>query len=456
MSLARLTGWMRPVAALFALAGTLALTACGGGSGSVNNPNTPTTPTPIPTLSLLPAGVIVAYSGVPAAIQIVGGVGPYTAVSNNSAVLPVPLNVSGDSIVLVANPVAVGTDVPVSVTVADQSGQSVIANIIVRYAPLFQSNLTVTPSNSNCGGQNVCDGETATVVAVATGIGNAPLPGRQIRFDAVFGPFAIMTSNPGTPLAPTLTVVTDAAGTATVQIQTVANAPTQSAQIRATDVSTGQAIVANFIVQRSTSTDNLSVIPPSASIQTQYNNACSTGFLVDYYVFGGTPPYTVTASFPTSVTISPTVVSASGGFFRVTTNGTCVAPVTFTVVDAAGKVTTATLSNTPGSGTPPTPPAPTSLTVTPATLSDSGENGCAGRTYNFLVTGGTAPYNVVAPPGFVISPAGGILPTQNAFFQITVPASSPSGVIPILVGDAATPQQLRTILLTCTVVAPTN
>ncbi len=120
MPQARLTGWMRPVAALLALAGTLALTACGGGSGSVNNPNTPTSPTPTPTLQVLPAGIVVAYSGVPTTLQIVGGAGPYTALSNNSAVLPVPFNVSGSALVLVANPVQVGVDVPVAITIADQ------------------------------------------------------------------------------------------------------------------------------------------------------------------------------------------------------------------------------------------------------------------------------------------------------------------------------------------------
>ena len=57
MSLVRLTGWLRPVAMLLALTGTLGLTACGGGSGAVNGPSTPTTP--IATLYTLPAGIVV-------------------------------------------------------------------------------------------------------------------------------------------------------------------------------------------------------------------------------------------------------------------------------------------------------------------------------------------------------------------------------------------------------------
>ncbi len=448
MPQARLTGWIRPVAALLALAGTLALTACGGGSGSINNPNTPTTPTPIPTLQTLPAGAVVAYSGVPATIQIVGGVAPYTAISNNSAILTVPFNVSGDTLVLVANPVALGNDVPVAITVADQSGQTVIANVIVRYAPLFQNNLVVTPSNANCGGQNVCDGDTATVVAVASGVGGAPLPGRQIRFDAVYGPFAILTSNPGTPLSPTLTVVTDSTGTAAVQIQTSANAPTQAAQIRATDVTTGQALIANFIVERSTGSNTLAVIPDTATITTQYNDSCSTGFLIDYYIFGGTPPYTVTASFPTAVLIVPTVVGASGGFFRAATNGTCVNPLTFAIVDAAGKTTTATLNNTPGSQNRPTPPTPTpaTLVVTPTSTTSSA---CAGKTFNLVITGGTAPFNVsVSPGGAVVTPP--VVTTSGGSVAISGLATG-SGVTTVIVLDSGfgAQQQTKTASISC-------
>jgi len=458
MLLARLNRWLRPALTLLALAGTLALTACGGGSGSINNPTQPT-PTPISVLSTLPAGVIIAYSGVPTTIKIVGGLPPYQALSNNSAVLPVPLNVSGDTVVLVANPVALNVDVPVAITISDQSGQATVVSVTVRFAPLFATGLTVTPSSGLCG-QNVCDGDTAAVTAVATGPGGAPLPGRQIRFDVVFGPFAILTSNPGTPVTPTMTVVTDASGVATVQIQATPNAATQQAQIRATDVTTGQQQVANFVVQRNTTSNNLSVIPPSVTITAPFNNACSTGFVIDYYIFGGTPPYSITASFPNAVLFAPNQVLNSGGFFRATTNGSCVNPLTFTIVDGAGKITTATLSNVLGTANPPCGPAPLpacappALAVAPANTPD---NACTGtKTYSFVITGGTAPFNVVPsgnPPGITASPNP--VPTSGSFVQVTVPYPFPPapqpfvGTIPILIGDAGTPQQVRTVTITC-------
>ena len=444
MSLVRLTGWLRPAAMLLALAGTLGLTACGGGGGAINGPTTPTTPTP--TLVTLPAGIVVAYAQVPSTIKIAGGVAPYQALSNNSAVLPVPLNVSGDTIVLVANPVAVGADVPVAITVSDQSGQTAIANVTVRYAPLFENGLVVTPSSSNCG-TNVCDGDTAGVLAVATGVGSAPLPGRQIRFDVVYGAFSILTSNPAQPATSTLTVVTDAAGAAQVQIQASAGATTQQAQIRATDVTTGQQQIANFVIERKTSTTNLSVIPPTATIQTQYNNSCSTGFNVDYYIYGGTPPYTVASTFPTGVVISPSVVGSSGSFFRATTNGTCVNPLTFTIQDSAGKTTTAQLLNIPGTQAPPGT-APATLTVTPSSVSRTGVNSCTGQTFTFVITGGTAPFNVsVTPAGGVATPP--VVPASGGTVDISGLLDG-SGVTTLIIIDAGSPSaQTKTATIAC-------
>jgi hypothetical protein len=459
MLLARLNRWLRPALTLLALAGTLALTACGGGSGAINNPNQPIPPT-VPTLATLPAGVIIAYSGVPATIKVVGGLPPYNALSNNSAVLPVPFNVSGDTIVLVANPVALNTDVPVAITVSDQSGQAVIVNVTVRFAPLFQTGLTVTPSNANCG-INVCDGDNAAVIAIATGPGGAPLPGRQIRFDVIFGPFLIVTSNPGTPLFPTVTVVTDAAGVATVQIQATPNAPTQQAQIRATDLTTGQAQVANFVVQRSTSTNNLSVIPPSATITgppSLTGTVCSTGFVVDYYIFGGTPPYTVSSSFPNSVILGPTVVLQNGGSFRVITNGSCVNPTTFTIVDASGKITTATLANLPGptSTGGPAPPTVAALVLAPTGGYTRPATFCqGGNTLTFSANGGTLPYNaIIIPTGATPTnplptlPNGNVVTSSNTAIDVTFP-SAVIGSYVVSLTDSSTPSQSTSQPITC-------
>ena len=115
-------------------------------------------------------------------------------------------------------------------------------------------------------------------------------------------------------------------------LQATVNAPTQSAQLRATDVTTGNAVTAAFtIVQQTDGSAILSVVPGTATITGANNTVCSAGFRIDYYIYGGTPPYHVASSFPTAVTILNTPVTASGGFFEALTNGTCVNPLTFTI-----------------------------------------------------------------------------------------------------------------------------
>ena len=108
------------------------------------------------------------------------------------------------------------------------------------------------PARPECGSANLCSGATGTASVTAKGVAGAPLAGRQIRFDVVYGPFAIQSTSPATPLVQTLTVVTDTNGAARVGLQADVNATTQPAQIRATDLTTGQQVTGNFTVVNST------------------------------------------------------------------------------------------------------------------------------------------------------------------------------------------------------------
>src|SRR3982074_1597622 len=108
----RLTASLRPVFALFALAGTLALTGCGGGNGAPNNPYT----TGGGALAVLPATPTI-FSGGPSTLTIVGGTGPFSAFSSNSAVLPVTQAVSGTTVPLLGASVA--ADQTVQITIRD-------------------------------------------------------------------------------------------------------------------------------------------------------------------------------------------------------------------------------------------------------------------------------------------------------------------------------------------------
>ncbi len=115
----------------------------------------------------------------------------------------------------------------------------------------------------------------------------------------------------------------------------------------------------------------MSVVPADAII-TSATATCSSGFRVDYFIYGGTPPYHVTSTFPDAVTLVNSTVAASGGSFEAVTNGQCVDPLVFSIVDAAGLQTTATLHNKPtaGGGGSTTPPAP--IVVTPPSVTVAG------------------------------------------------------------------------------------
>ena len=112
-------GWLRSLTGLVAVAGVLALSACGGGSGAPNNVFKS-------TLTVLPSTVTV-YAGVPTLLTISGGTGPFKAFSSNPAVLPVAENVSGRQILLLANNLATDADVADTITVQDLGPLSPVA-----------------------------------------------------------------------------------------------------------------------------------------------------------------------------------------------------------------------------------------------------------------------------------------------------------------------------------------
>lgn len=439
--------WLRPVLALCTLAGMLALGGCGGGSGAPNNPFAPG-PIAVGPLFVLPPTAVV-YSHTPATLQVSGGAPPYQAFSSNSAVLPVAQNVAAGVIVLVPGEVVV--DTVVIITVQDAIGQTATSSVTVSPAPLFNT-LTVVPSRTVCGTNAVCSGDTATATVQVTGTAGAGIPNRQVRFDVVLGAFAIQSSNPGQPLVSSLTVVSDANGAARVVLQAGVNVPTQPAEIRATDLTTGNSVTASFIiVQQTDGSAILSVVPATATITGVDTAHCSTGFRIDYFIYGGTSPYHISSTFPDAVTLVNSTVTFSGGSFQAITNGSCVDPLVFTIVDATGRQVTAELINKPGTTVIPPPPppppvvTPTALTVTPnGTLTPPT---CAGTVFPFVITGGTPSYNVsltssAGPlPGSVTGPN-----TSGGFTVQSLPAGSTNL---IKVADQSSPQQSQVVTIIC-------
>lgn len=446
--------WLRRLAGLAALAGALALSACGGGSGAPNNPYAPPEPTPA-ALSVLP-GAMTVYSGFPTTLSVTGGTYPYYAFSSDPAILPVSQSVAGGTVLLLAG--NVGVDTEVTITVQDSAGTIARAAISVKSAPLLSSLVTVTPNGDCTVPDTICSGGTGRASVTVKGPGGGGIANRQVRFDVVSGSFAIQTLNPAVPLASTLTVVTDQNGFASVGIAANVNAPTQIATIRATDVTSGNQVTANFPIQQVTDGSTvLSVIPSGNTTITGPNSTtCSSGASVAYYIYGGTPPYQVAATFPGVVSLGGVPVLTNGGSFTATTLGACFDNMQFAISDATGRTipggSSPTLSNKVGTGGGV---APAALAVSPTTIPATG---CSGKTFDFVIVGGTPPYNasiimnpvvagltpVLGPP-LPVPAAGGVL---HVMFPATpvIPGGT-SGIVTII--DQSSPQKSVTATITC-------
>jgi len=101
--------------------------------------------------------------------------------------------------------------------------------------------------------------------------------------------------------------------------------------------------------------DPLSVVPENVTISGPSNVSCSSSATARYYIYGGTPPYTVALTVPNAVGVSGMPVLMSGGTFTAITNGTCVNPLVLTITDGTGLQATATLLNVAGPAQPGTP-----------------------------------------------------------------------------------------------------
>jgi hypothetical protein len=370
--------WARTFAGLVALAGLIGLSGCGGGSGAPNNVfNTPG------ALTLLP-NPLTLYSGTPATVTIAGGQPPYTIVSSDSVALPVQTNVSGSTQTVFPNTVATAT--PVTLTALDALGAQTQSAVTIQPAPFINSlKLKADGYLASCpnptGSANptnevastfLCAGQTGSIAVQLASLVGGGIAGRLVRFDIVQGAFQIFTELPGqTPtFALTYTVPTDENGTAVARIRAVPGATQQTAIVQATDVSTGAFVRGTFVIVPVTnaSTSDLVVLPNTVTFTGPDTQTCSSNVSSTFYVFGGQPPYTVVQAFPQALLLSPSVITASGGGFTVTTLGACFTNNTFIITDALGHSATATATSQFGTLAPPTVTQPNPITVTPSTV----------------------------------------------------------------------------------------
>src|SRR5678815_5316732 len=408
----RLTAWLRPLLTLVALAGVLSLAACGGGNGAPNNPFQGGAG----PLAISPA-VATLYSGNPFVFAVTGGNAPYAITSSDQAVLPAVGTLDGNT--LVVTPGNVGADTSVTLTVRDAQNQSVTAAITVKPALLLPASITIT-GNPNCGdsGADLCSGQDGTASVQVLGPAGAPLAGRDVRFDVVQGNFALSSTAPGQPLVSSLTVTSDQNGNATVRIVVPNNAATQIATIRATDVTSGSSVVGQFtIAQFVNGSTVLSVIPTGTTTFTGPDSEhCASSGAATFYIFGGTPPYTVAPTFPNAVQINGAPVQRSGAGFTIVPTGNCFENLTFAIIDDTGQTVPnpPTITNLKGENAPTVP-----LSVAPSQSggSPSSRVSCAG-TFSFTITG-RAPFSATASDPTVTLSNGGTVAASPGVLSVS-------------------------------------
>ena len=376
-------------------------------------------------LAISPATVTL-FPDLPFTFNISGGSGLYTASSSIPTVLTVPTNVTGTSFSVTPN--AVTADIAVDVTVRDARGASAVAKVTVKPSSLLNQ-ITFTPlapTGTGCGANSVCSGGDAQIVvrAVQNGV---VLRGRQIRFEVFQGAFQLVTPGTGA-LVNTLLINTDDQGDAVARLTANVGAVTQVATIQTTDVTSSQVRRYNFnIIQQVSGVGILSVLPSGAVTITGAKGApgaegsCPFGATVDYYIFGGTPPYAVVSPLLGVATVAPNTVTIKGGKFTATVTG-C-GTVSFIVTDASGR-TLETASLVSAKGAPGDAVAVVSLTVAASALTvacgTSGSLAASGLgSYTTAILGAGA-----GGSGLTVSPSAGTLATSGTNVTVSTNAGT--------------------------------
>ena len=288
------------------------------------------------------------FADLPTTFTVTGGRPGYTATSSNGVVLPVTATITGSTFSVVPN--AVTADTAVDITVRDAANTAVTAKATVKPSALLNQ-ITFTPfgpTATGCGTNSLCSGGDAQIVVKAVQNG-VILRNRAIRFDVFQGSFQLVTPGTGV-LVNSLAINTDEQGDAVVRITATAGAATQVATIQTSDVSSGLVRRYNFtIVQQTAGAGILSILPSSTVTiigdkgDPGLDGKCPTGRTVDYYIYGGTPPYSVASPQQGVATVAPTSVGTNGGRFAATLGLSC-GTVSFVVTDASGRtVETASL-----------------------------------------------------------------------------------------------------------------
>src|SRR5262249_37790969 len=140
------------------------------------------------------------------------------------------------------------------------------------------------------------------------------------------------------------TVFTDQAGHAHVRIRILPVAPNQTALLQVTDQGTGAYQRTSFLIAQSTrSSPGLFVAADPITFQGPNSAQCASSGSAAVSIFGGVPPYSISAS-NSAFNVSRSVVDASGASFAIRPTGPC-ATDTLVITDASGHTVTVSVSN---------------------------------------------------------------------------------------------------------------
>ena len=395
--------------AVITLLGAMAalLGACGGGgaatTGVASGGSTP-------TLAVLPTSTT-AYGNVAVTFTVSGGKPPYSVVSSNTSLIPVPAPIGSDGkLTVTPRTPAVDTDVVLTFKDSAAAATTVTSTANLK-ASTLSSSLTITPSSvgAQCGG--ICSGGNG-VASVQSVIAGVPGQGRNIRFDAFQGDYGFVTpgNSVNDPTVSTITITTDNQGIARIVIRAKNGAPSQSAIIQVVDVLSGEVRRFVFQISQVTTSTEILINPLKFDWASPYKDACVVGGITNHYISGGVPPYTVSAAAPDFAILAPSVLVNGVPVIRVDKDGDAVQVITtgltcsttgvpFIVRDATARTATFTISNSLGPLTGPSAPSGGGTgsisppTITPASL---GPVACGASDSAFVVQSATVPTTLTA------------------------------------------------------------
>jgi hypothetical protein len=457
-------GLFRRLAYFLALTASFALIG-GCGSGAVSADSNPAVP-----LAISPT-TATAYSGVPLTLTVSGGGAraPYQFDSSDSQIAPVPAAPQqANSVSIMPNTVTGAQNV--TIRVRDQSAQT--ASAILTVQPNFVAgDITVTGTAASATGiancsivGAVCAGQTGLVTVSLTQFG-APAAGRSVRFEAAQGNYRFPTDQAQTQFAQSIVVTTDNQGKA-IAILRADQGSFQNAVIRATDVSSGAFRTASFFIRQATVAGAEYSLVPSGFIATGFYKAECPGGLVDFLIFGGTPPFTIRSTLPAiSVTPTTTANDSPSRFtvgYSASSCGTDGYIATFTVTDSRAQTIQASLTVRPGTEDRPVPPTPTapsptlSLSATSISLPCSAAAGSSAQIIATVANAGTSASTITAAVTTGVSPSSGLIATVTGNVVTVTRSNSPANTLSatpatVVIGAGAAGTQSVSVMtpLTC-------